>query len=145
MDVDVVTEIIIDRPRTAVAAFAMDPDNATKWYRNIQSVEWKSAKPLQLGSRFAFVARFLGRTISYTYVVKEVRADELFVMAASEGPFAMETTYSWSDSPIGGTTMRLRNRGAPSGFGKIAPRAMAAAMRRANQADLRRLKKILEA
>ena len=56
----------------------------------------------------------------------------------------METTYSWSDGPDGGTTMTLRNRGKPSGFGKVAAPVMAAAMRRANQGDLRTLKRVLE-
>ncbi|MDQ3952119.1 MAG: SRPBCC family protein, partial [Actinomycetota bacterium] len=96
-----------------------------------------------VGSRVAFVARFLGRTISYTYEVMEWEPDRRFVMATSEGPFAMQTTYTWSDA-TGGTRMTLRNRGEPSGFGKVAARVMKAAMRRANLADLRRLKEILE-
>jgi hypothetical protein len=31
MDVDVTTEIVIDRPRTEVAPYASDPDHATEW------------------------------------------------------------------------------------------------------------------
>jgi hypothetical protein len=56
----------------------------------------------------------------------------------------METTYTWSDAPGGGTTMILRNRGEPSGFARIGAPMMAAAMRRANRKDLERLKGILE-
>jgi hypothetical protein len=144
MEVDVQTEIEIERPRVEVAAFASDPDNATTWYRNIKRVEWKSPKPLEIGSRIAFVARFLGRTIAYTYEVKETVVGERLVMATSEGPFAMETTYSWSDSP-NGTKMSLRNRGTPTGFSKIAAPLMTSAMRRANNKDLERLKRLLEA
>ncbi|MDQ3951374.1 MAG: SRPBCC family protein, partial [Actinomycetota bacterium] len=88
MDVEVVTDIAIARPRADVAAYAADPDNATRWYRNIQAVEWRSPPPLSVGSRVAFVARFLGRTISYTYEVMEWEPDRRFVMATSEGPFA---------------------------------------------------------
>jgi hypothetical protein len=144
MDVDVVSEIDIDRPRSEVAAYAMDPDNATKWYRNIKRVEWKSPEPLQVGSQLAFVAQFLGRTIAYTYEVVEMTPSERFVMATSEGPFAMETTYTWRDAPGGGTMMTLRNRGRPSGFGKVAAPMMAGAMRRANAKDLALLKDLLE-
>jgi hypothetical protein len=143
MEVDVTTEIEIERPRSEVSAFAMDPDNATTWYRNIKSIEWKSPKPLQVGSRIAFVARFLGRRIAYTYEVKEMVPNERFVMATSEGPFPMETTYTWSDASNGGTRMSLRNRGEPSGFAKVTAPMMSGAMRRANRKDLERLRDLL--
>jgi hypothetical protein len=66
--------------------------------RNIKQVEWKTSKPLRVGSKVAFIAQFLGRTIAYTYEVREMTLGERFVMAASEGPFAMETTYGWTDA-----------------------------------------------
>ena len=143
MPVDVVSEIEIDRPREAVAAFAIDPANATAWYENIKAIEWKSEPPVAVGSRIAFVAEFLGRRLTYTYEVTELVPGERFVMRTAEGPFPMETTYLWRDAPGGGTRMTLRNRGEPSGFAKVAGPVMAQAMRRANRKDLQRLKAIL--
>jgi hypothetical protein len=142
--VDVTTAIVIARPRCEVAAFAADPDQATRWYRNIVSVEWRSPPPLRVGTRLAFVARFLGRTLAYTYEVRELMPAERLVLRTSEGPFPMETTYTWEDAPDGGTRMTLRNRGTPSGFARIGAPAMAAAMRRANRKDLERLRDLLE-
>src|SRR5919198_5823566 len=139
MAVDVVTEIEIARPREQVAAYASDPENATEWYENIERVEWKSEPPLAVGSRVAFVARFLGRRLAYTYEVRELVPGERLVMSTAEGPFPMETTYTWEDAPHGGTRMTLRNRGEPSGFSKVAGPVMGAAMRRANTKDLARL------
>jgi Polyketide cyclase / dehydrase and lipid transport len=144
MPVDVVSEIDIARPRAEVAAFACDPDNATRWYENIESVEWRTPPPLGVGTRLEFVARFLGRRLSYTYEVREHAEGERFVMSTAQGPFPMETTYSFADRP-GGTRMSLRNRGEPSGFAKVGAPLMERAMRRANRADLRHIKEILEA
>lgn len=143
MDVDVVTETVIARPRAEVAAYAADPDNATSWYRNIKKVRWESEKPVDVGSRVTFTAEFLGRTLEYTYEVLEAVPGERFVMATAEGPFPMETTYTWEDAE-GGTRMRLRNRGRPAGFSAVAAPMMAAAMRRANRKDLAELRSLLE-
>ena len=143
--VDVSVETVIARPRDVVAAYVADPDHATSWYVNIKSVQWKTPRPLAVGSQFLFTAAFLGRTLTYTYEVVQLVPDRRFVMRTAEGPLPMETTYEWDDAGPGATRMTLRNRGEPSGFGGVAAPMMAMAMRRANTKDLRRLKEILEA
>ncbi|GIF01927.1 SRPBCC family protein [Paractinoplanes rishiriensis] len=144
MAVDVVTEIVIDRPRAAVAAYAGDPSNATHWYANIHSVNWHTKPPVQVGSAVDFVARFLGRRLAYTYEVIELVPGERLVMRTAQGPFPMETTYTWQPVDPGRTRMTLRNQGEPAGFGNVTAPMLAAAMRRANRKDLARLKQILE-
>jgi uncharacterized protein YndB with AHSA1/START domain len=144
MAVDVLTEIVIDRPPDRVAAFAGDPSNAPEWYVNIKAVEWQTPPPLSLGSRLAFVAHFLGRRLAYTYEIVELDPGRRLVMRTAEGPFPMETTYSWQPAGDGKTRMTLRNRGQPSGFSRIVGPLMAVAMRRANRKDLARLKLLME-
>ncbi len=145
MQVDVTTEIDIDRPRAEVAAFAADPDNATTWYGNIKSVRWETPKPVRVGSRMTFEARFLGRSLAYTYEVRELEPGARLVMSTDEGPFPMETTYAWHDTPDGGTHMTLRNRGEPSGFANLAAPLISAQMRRSTTRDLKLLKSLMEA
>jgi uncharacterized membrane protein len=142
--VDVLTEIEIARPRAEVAAYASDPDTAPIWYENIETVEWRSPPPAVQGSRIAFGARFLGRRLAYTYEIVELEPGERLVMRTAEGPFPMETTYTWSDAPGGSTRMTLRNRGEPAGFARVGAPMMARAMRRANRKDLEQLKRLLE-
>ncbi len=144
MAVDVLTEIVINQPRDKVAAYVADPTNAPDWYVNIESVEWKTAPPLRVGSRMAFVARFLGRRLAYTYEIVDLVPGQRLVMRTAEGPFPMETTYTWEEVGGGSTRMTLRNRGEPSGFSKVSALLMAAAMRRANRKDLAALKKLME-
>ena len=144
MAVDVQCERTIPRPRSDVAAYAADPDNATSWYSNIKTVEWETAPPLAVGSRLAFTATFLGRRLTYTYEIRELIPGERLVMSTAQGPFPMETTYTWEDAGDGATRMTLRNRGEPSGFQKVAASVMARALRRAMSNDLERLSAILD-
>ncbi len=144
MTVDVVTEIEIARPRGEVAAFASDPDNAMRWYESIKSVEWVTPPPLRVGSRIAFVAKFLGSRLDYTYEVQEHVPGELFVMRTEQGPFPMQTTYEFEDVAGGATRMTLRNSGEPKRFSKPTGKVIARAIQRANRKDLERLKAVLE-
>jgi uncharacterized membrane protein len=144
MTVDVQSAIVINRPVSDVSRYAADPDNAPRWYVNIKSVEWVTPPPAQVGSRIAFVAHFLGRRLAYTYELVEFIPGVRLVMRTSEGPFPMETTYTWESNVNGATRMTLTNRGTPSGFSVWVAPLMAMAMRRANRKDLALLKKRLE-
>ncbi|MCX2742019.1 SRPBCC family protein [Pontibacter anaerobius] len=142
--VNVLTEITIDKPLDEVANYAANPDNAPTWYENIKSAEWRTPKPLAVGSQIAFKAHFLGRELVYTYEIKEFIPGEKLVMQTAEGPFPMQTTYTWQALPAGQTRMTLRNAGEPSGFSKLFAPLMATMMRKANNKDLRNIKKLLE-
>jgi uncharacterized protein YndB with AHSA1/START domain len=133
---DVVAEIEIDRPRAEVADYATDPDNAPSWYQNIKRVEWKSPKPLRLGSEVAFEAEFMDQALEYTYEITEYEPGERVVMKTAAGPFDMQTIYVFSDTPGSGTKMELHNRAhSPE---------MATDIERETRKDLARLKAILE-
>lgn len=143
--VDVRTEITINRPCERVAAYAADPEKAPEWYVNIQSAEWRTEKPLRVGSQIAFKAKFMGRELAYVYEVSEYIPGERMVMRTADGPFPMETTYTWKSLSENQCRMTLRNCGQPSGFSKLFAPFMKSAMRKANTKDLKRIKYLLEA
>jgi hypothetical protein len=143
MSVDVVNTIVIDRSVADVSRFAADPDNAPLWYENIKSVEWKTPRPVQVGSHIDFVAQFLRRRLAYTYEVIEFIPGQRLTMRTPGPPFLMETTYTWVDEN-GGTRMTLRNRGTPAGFSAWLAPLMSLMVGRANRKDLALLKRRLE-
>ena len=53
MAVDVLTGIDINCSLEEVSTYSADPDNAPRWYKNIQTVDWITDKPLAVGSRIA--------------------------------------------------------------------------------------------
>jgi uncharacterized protein YndB with AHSA1/START domain len=144
MAVDVTTEVVINLAREQVADYAADPSNAPEWYENIESIDWKTSPPVVVGSKMDFVAHFLGRRLTYTYEVVELVPGERLVMRTAQGPFPMETTYTWETTGDGATRMTLRNRGEPSGFSRVGAPLMAAAVRRETTKNLKCLKALLE-
>src|SRR2546430_4726668 len=99
MQVRVCRVIEIDRPRSEVAAFVVDPARAREWYGDVRDVRW-NRRPVAVGPRLAFAAAFLCRESGYIYEVTELVPDERYAMSRAEGPFPLETVYSWED--IGG-------------------------------------------
>ena len=144
MAVDIACDLEIPRPHAEVAAYASDPDNTTSWYANIEAVEWETPRPLAVGTRLAFIAIFLGRSLSYTYEIREFEPGERLVMSTAQGPFPMETTYTWQAAGDRATKMTLRNRGEPAGLATVATPVVARAMKRAITKDLERLSAILQ-
>ena len=101
MAVDVLTEIVIDRPCAEVAAYAGDPSHAPDWYVNIESVRWQTPPPVRTGSTMDFVARFLGRRLAYTYEVVDLVPGERLVIRTAQGPFPKDgrTRHGRRDAP----------------------------------------------
>jgi len=142
--VEVKTQILIDRPIEKVAEYASNPDNTPLWYENINTVQWKTQKPITPGSQIAFNAQFLGRQLAYTYEIAEFIPGKKLVMQTANGPFPMQTTYEWESVNQNTTRMILINKGIPAGFSKIIAPFMSMAMKMANKKDLKRLKNLLE-
>ena len=144
MKVDVIVQATIGRTVADVAAYVADQSNAPRWYRRIASATWQTAPPIAIGSEIAFVAKFLGRTMNYTYAVSDYIPGVRLHMTTAQGPFPMTTEYEWHTTGDIATTMTLRNHGVPTGFSSVMAPLMKLAMRRAMSEDLTTLKTILE-
>lgn len=138
-------QIRIERPREEVAAWAADPDNAPRWRKDVDKVEWKSQPPLRTGARLALTMPSLGLPLAYRYTVEEHVPGERTVLRTEEGPFPIETALSFADAADGAATdVTLTTTGEKKGS-KAANRILERTMSRTARKDLERLKKLLEA
>jgi len=143
MSVDVTVQRTIDRPREAVARFAMDPANDTRWITALHSVRKLTDGPLRPGTRVERVASFLGKRMEYVNEVVTHQPDARHVMRSVKAPFAMTITYEFEDAPAG-TVARIRAEGDAAGFYRLAVPLLSAATRRSIEKDLDTLKELLE-
>jgi carbon monoxide dehydrogenase subunit G len=143
MNVDVYREISIARPPEAVASFAMEAENDTRWIGGISEVRRLTEPPTGVGTRVQRVASFLGRRIDYVMEVVEHEPPARVVLRSIQSPFPMRVGYEFA--PEGsGTLARIRVSGSVSGLYKLAAPALERAVGRSLARDLRNLRGLLE-
>jgi len=142
--VRVSVETVIARARGEVAAYVMDPSNDRSWIGALTGVTVLTQGPIGVGTRVERVAQFLGRRMEYVNEIVEYEPPALLAMRSVKAPFRMTVRYELEDDGPG-TRMRIRTEGDASGFYRRAGPLLAAAVRRSIGADLRRLRRILEA
>jgi uncharacterized membrane protein len=143
MPIDVTAESTIALRREDVAAFAMEAENDTRWIGGISSARRLTQGPTAVGTRVERVAHFLGRRVEYEMEVVELVPGKRIVMRSIRSPFPMRVTYSFEDRDAA-TVARVRVEGGPEGFYRIAGGLMAPAVKRNIQADVKRLKELME-
>jgi hypothetical protein len=139
----VVAEVVVDRPRPEVAAFAMDPANDRDWIGALTDVNVLTGTPIGAGTRVERVAQFLGRRIEYVNEIVEFEPPERLAMRSVKAPFPMDVTYEFEEAD-GATRVRIRAAGEASGFYRLAGPLLDRAVRRGIEGDLARLRACLE-
>lgn len=113
---DVITQIQINKSIQDIALYALNPDNAPKWYVNIKSIEWKMQPPLSAGTQMAFKAEFVGRIFAYTYEFAQLVPGNKLVIQTFEGAFQMQTACTFKKISDDKPKLVLHNAGTPTGF-----------------------------
>lgn len=140
--VDVEVHAHMPAPPERVAGVMFDPAREPDWMAAVKAAGWLDA-PLALGSRAWQKGRFLGKEIGWTTKVVEHTPERSLRLQIEGGPFRGTVHYA-VQSVAGGSDVSVRNEGTPTAFTWMPAWLVAAAMRGAMRADLRRLRRLLQ-
>jgi uncharacterized membrane protein len=135
--------IVIERPAEEVFAFVSDPTNLPAWQSTVVGVHVGS-DPVAVGSRFGDVRHFGSRRFETTVEVTALEPCRRLDLHVTGAPVPIDIRHVFEEEN-GGTRLRISIEGRPRRALRLAAIAMTKAAEHAIDADLARLKKLLEA
>lgn len=137
-------QVVIARPRPAVAAIMFDLRYASLWATGVVSCTPLAPGPMRAGLRVKQVARFLGVKSTFIYEVVSMEQDR-FVELRIDSPLEMWVLHELEDAPAG-TLVRIRTAsvGGDPGFTRLFGRVLGYLARYNVRRDLRQLKQLVE-
>ena len=135
-------DIVIDKPASEVFAFVSEPRNLPAWQHSVVEVS-RDDGPVEVGTRFAEVRHFLGKQLVSTVEVIELEPDRCFTVRIVDGS-VRATVYHLLEALGERTRLTVVGEVKVSGLLRLAAGAMAKAAEHEGQADLARLKTLLE-
>ena len=140
--VDVTAEIEIAAAPADVAAVMFDPDRDPEWISAVKRVELID-KALQPGARVKRSADFFGHDINWTTEVQDVHFPHVLTLRIIDGPFSGTVAYQIVRQGTGSRVV-IRNKGETDKLAFLPSAMIEGPMRSGMQADLVRLKQIVE-
>jgi uncharacterized membrane protein len=141
--IDVTATTTIEALRDEVASYVVDNRNDPVWIGGISESQLLGDPPIGIGSRVRRVASFMGKRIEYVNEVTRLDPGSVLEMRSVKSPFPMEITYAFQDA-AGGTQTSVRVQGDPSALYRLAGPLLSRQVKKNVQADLERLKDIVE-
>jgi uncharacterized membrane protein len=137
-------EVVIARPPSEVFAYLAELANLPAWQGSVTEIVPDEEGLLREGSRFTEVRRVAGRRLESRLEVETLAPDRELTLRVVSGP--VPGTIRHLLEPAGdGTRLLLAGELAGGGLRGLAGPLLERAARREAQADLRRLKRVLEA
>lgn len=141
--IDFEISTLVDRPIDEIFTFMANPLNTPKWQSSMSGVEQATPGPIGVGSKYTVHAKMLGRTIDGVMEITAYEPPTKFGFTNQAGP--MQVVVSVTLKPVGtGAKVTLNVQGNPGGLFKIAEGPLAHQVKSLMEANLARLKSILE-
>lgn len=141
--ITVSAEIDIAASPAHIAGVMFDPNRYAEWMQAVTSVEVLDAA-LAPGARVRHHGSLMGKAVTWMTTVETVHFPHVLVQQLSDGPFVGTTRIGIQRSGDG-SRVQVQNTGELQGLGFVPDVMVAGPMKTALQADLARLKAIVEA
>jgi uncharacterized membrane protein len=135
--------VVIDRPVDEVFAYVMDASTWPKWEEGLPEAEQTSEGPVAQGTTFRGTSQMMGQEMEWTSEITEFETNEKVGHKITSGPMSIQQTLTF-ESADGGTRFNLVAEGETAGLFKVAQPLVNRTMRKQMEANLARLKEILE-
>lgn len=134
---------LVDRPVQDVFTFLSNPLNLPKWQHMVAGIEQVTPGAPKVGSKYKVSAEMLGRKIDGLMEITTLEPPTKFGFTNQAGP--MQVTVTVSLKAVGtGAKIMLNAQGNPGGVFKIAEGVLAGQVKSQMEANLARLKSVLE-
>lgn len=134
---------LIDRPVKDVFSFVANPNNMSKWNSAVVSIQQITPGPVGMGTKFKSIGEALGRRIEGEVQVTTYEPDSKSGFQMNAGPMQVNVTLTFKTVGTG-TKLNLNAQGNPGGVFKLAQGIMAGQIKSMMEANLARLKSVLE-
>jgi carbon monoxide dehydrogenase subunit G len=128
-------------PPSKAFAFVSDPRNLPKWQPAVSEVQLDG--DAAVGSQFVESRQFVGKRFRSTVEVTEVEPDRVFTIRVVNGPVPITVRHLF-DADGDGTRLTVAASAQLSGLKKLGSSVMVKAAERDAEANLARLKTLLE-
>lgn len=141
----IIDSIIIDRPVEEVWRFVSDPGNDPQWYQGTMEVRQRSDGPTAVGTTFEAVLHFRGRSLLAGARCIVLNPNKEVTWEFTSG-LMKRSTDSWRMEPMDETSTRLTRvfDMSVSGFWRFIQPIVARGTRKAHEAEIHHVKRILE-
>ena len=134
---------LIDRPMKDVFVFVANPNNMSKWNSAVVSIQQVTPGEVGVGTKFKTVGEVMGRRLEGEMQVQAYEPDSKCGFQLNAGPMQMNMTLGFKT--VGSRTkLGLNVQGNPAGIFKLAEGVMTGQVRSLMEANLTRLKSVLE-
>ena len=134
---------LIDRPVKDVFSFVANPNNMSKWNSAVVSIQQITPGPVGVGTKFKSIGEALGRRIEGEVQVTTYEPHSKSGFQMNAGPMQVNVTLTFKTVGTG-TELNLNAQGNPGGVFKLAQGIMAGQIKSMMEANLARLKSVLE-